>query len=95
MRIIPYDGDHDLEDIESLAIVIKAVPFEDGFIPAFFIQSPDGEYNMTMDELSSLMDGIEIAKNAIDTIMSYIIQQSHEEEDNRKKKKRHKNNDDE
>lgn len=87
MRIIPYDGDEDLEDIQSLAIVIKAVPFENSFIPAFFIQSPENEYAMSLEELNSLMDGIEIAKNSIDTIIAYILKQSYEDEDNRRKKK--------
>ena len=37
MRIIPYNGEENLEDIDSLSIVIKAVPFEGSFVPAFFI----------------------------------------------------------
>jgi hypothetical protein len=87
MRIIPYDGDQDLSDIESLSIVIKAVPFENSFVPAFFIQSPDGEYDMTMEELNSLMNGLDIAKKAINTIMAYIIEQSNEEDNFKNKKK--------
>jgi hypothetical protein len=87
MRIIPYDGDQDLSDIESLSIVIKAVPFENSFVPAFFIQSPDGEYDMSMEELNSLMNGLDIAKKAINTIMAYIIEQSNEEDNFKNKKK--------
>ena len=80
MRIIPYSGEENLEDIESLAIVIKAVPFEDSFVPAFFIQSPDDSYEMTLDEVNSLMDGVEIARNSLDHIIAYLIRQSFNED---------------
>lgn len=83
MRIIPFDGDKELEDIQSLAIIIKAVPFEKSFVPAFFIQSPDGEHDMTIDELNALMDGVEIAQRSIDNIISFILKQNFKEMDNK------------
>ena len=73
MRIIPYNGEENLEDIESLSIIIKAVPFEGSFVPAFFIQSPEDNYPMTLDEVNSLMDGVEIARNSLDHIIAYLI----------------------
>jgi len=79
MRIIPYNGEENLEDIESLAIVIKAVPFEGSFVPAFFIQSPEDNYPMTLDEVNSLMDGVEIARNSLDHIIAYLIRQDLDE----------------
>jgi len=75
MRIIPYNGEENLEDIDSLSIVIKAVPFEGSFVPAFFIQSPEDNYPMTLDEVNSLMDGVEIARNSLDHIIAYLIRQ--------------------
>lgn len=82
MRIIPFDGDQDLEDISSLSIIIKAVPFENSFIPAFFIQTPSEDYDMEIEELNALMDGVEIAQKSIDNIIAFILRQSYMEKDN-------------
>ena len=81
MRIIPYDSDQNLEDIESLSIIIKAVPFEDSYVPAFFIQSPEEEYPMSLDEMNCLMDGIEIAKRSVDNIIAFILKNNLDEDD--------------
>jgi hypothetical protein len=81
MRIIPYNGEENLEDIESLSIIIKAVPFEKSFVPAFFIQSHEEEYPMSLDELNCFMDGIEIAHKNVDHIISFLLQRSFDKED--------------
>lgn len=81
MRIIPYNGEENLEDIESLSVIIKAVPFEDSFVPAFFIQSPEEDYPMSLDELNCLMDGIEIAHKSVDHIIAFLLQQSFDKND--------------
>jgi hypothetical protein len=73
MRIVNFDSDTNLEDIESLQIIIKAVPFEDSYVPAFVIMSPEDKYAMTIDELNALMDGVEIARSKIDEIITYIL----------------------
>lgn len=73
MRIVNYEEDVEFEDIPSLQIVIKAVPFENTHVPSLVIMSPDQEYAMSIDELNALMDGIEIAKNKIDEIITYIL----------------------
>lgn len=73
MRITSYNSDIELEDIESLQIIIKAVPFEDSFVPAFVIMSPDDTYPMSIEELNALMDGIEIARSKIDEVINYIL----------------------
>lgn len=73
MRIVNYDQDIEYEDIPSLQVVIKAVPFEKTYIPSLVIMSPDQEYPMSIDELNALMDGIEIAKNKVDEIITYIL----------------------
>jgi hypothetical protein len=78
MRIIPYNGEENLEDIESLTIVIKTVPFENGYVPAFFIQSPGEDYPMTLDELNCLMDGIEIAHKSLDQILAFMLKEMFE-----------------
>ena len=73
MRIIPYDSDESLEDIDSLYIIIKAVPFEDTYAPAMVIVSPEDQYKIDIDELNCLMDGIEIAEEKISEIINYIL----------------------
>lgn len=74
MRIVPYEGNEKLEDIQSLSILIKAVPFENGFAPAFVLISPDEEHLITIEEAACLMDGIEIANERIDELISFILQ---------------------
>jgi len=73
MRIENYNSDIGLEEMETLQIVIKAVPFEKSYAPAFVMMSPEEEYPMSLDELNCLMDGVEIAKNKIDEIINYVL----------------------
>ena len=76
MRVVPYEGDDNLDQIESLGIIIKAVPFENSFAPVFTIISPSDDYIMTIEELNVLMDGVEIAHNKIDEIITFILKNS-------------------
>jgi len=73
MRIVNFDNEMEYEEIPSLQLVIKAVPFENGFVPSFIIMSPTEEYGISIDELNALMDGIEIAKNKVDEIITHIL----------------------
>ena len=73
MRIVNYEDNPNLNEIESLAIMIKAIPFENGFVPAFIILSPDDDYSMSIDEINALMDGVEIAQTRLDEIIDYIL----------------------
>jgi hypothetical protein len=73
MKVSNYDGEQELEDINSLQIIIKSVPYENSYVPAFVIMSPTDTYPMTINELNTLMDGIEIAKSKIDEIINYIL----------------------
>lgn len=73
MRIVNYETNKDFEEIETLTITIKAIPFEDSYVPAFLITSPDDEYNIKLDEMHCLMDGIEIAERKIDDIINFIL----------------------
>ena len=43
MKISHYPEDGDFNDIETLSITIKAIPFEGNFVPAFVITSPDDD----------------------------------------------------
>jgi hypothetical protein len=73
MRITPYTGSDDVGDFESLEIVIKTIPFEDSFAPVFYISSPSDDYVMDIEELSCLMDGIDIARKNIDDIIDFLL----------------------
>ncbi len=76
MRIVPYDGNRTIEEIEALTIIIKCVPFENGFAPAFVLTSPSEDYEITIDELASLMDGIEIAGAHVDNMIDFLVRQN-------------------
>jgi hypothetical protein len=73
MRITNYPHNYDIEDIETLTITIKAIPFEGYFVPAFVLISPDDDYSISLDEVNCLMDGIEIANKKIDDLITYIL----------------------
>jgi hypothetical protein len=73
MRIVNYPHNYDLNEIETLSITIKAVPFEGYYVPAFVMISPDDDYEITIDELNCLMDGIEIANKKVDDIIDFIL----------------------
>lgn len=74
MRIVPYLGNDDLNEIESLSVIIKAIPFEDSYVPTFFLTVNSEEYEMDLDELTALMDGLEIAMKHIDNMINWAIQ---------------------
>jgi hypothetical protein len=74
MRIIPYDGDESLEDIESVSLLIKAIPFEDTFVPAYTLVAPSDDYFININEVNCLMDGIEIAQSKIDELIALMLQ---------------------
>jgi len=85
MKISNFEDNTELEDIKSLQIVIKAVPYEKSYLPVFVIMSPDENYPMSLDEVNSLMDGVEIARSKLDEIINYILKKnlfSENEEDN-------------
>ena len=83
MKISNFEDNTDLEDVKSLQIIIKAVPYERSYLPVFVIMSPDDNYSMSIDEVNSLMDGVEIAKSKLDEIINFILRKKifNEDED--------------
>lgn len=77
-RIVPYSNNENVEDYESLEIIIKSIPFEDGYAPVFYISSPSDDYVMNIEELSCLMDGIDIARKNIDDIIDFLLRSNNE-----------------
>jgi hypothetical protein len=73
MRIVPFKDKTDLEDINGLYIIIKAVPFENGYVPATVVVSPDNNHILSLDELHCLMDGLEIGQERISEVIDFII----------------------
>jgi len=73
MKISNFEDNTDLEDIRSLQIIIKAVPYEKSYLPVFVIMSPEENYPMSLEELNSLMDGVEIARSKLDEIINFIL----------------------
>lgn len=74
MRIVPYDGDEDLEDLKTLSVIIKAVPFEEGYAPAFTLIAPTDDHFISISEANCLMDGLEIASKKIDELIAMMLQ---------------------
>lgn len=74
MRIVPYLGNDDLNNIESLSIIVKAIPFEGSYVPTFFLSINSEDYEIDLDELTALMDGLEIATKHVDNMINWMIQ---------------------
>ena len=74
MRIVPYDGEESIEDLDTLGLVIKAIPFEGSFVPAYSMIAPDDNYFITIDEINALMDGVEIAREKLDELIAIMLQ---------------------
>lgn len=72
MRIVPYSGKENVEDLDNLYVIIKAVPFDGGFAPAVIIVSPDDNHLLGIEELGALMDGLEIAEERVSEIIDFI-----------------------
>lgn len=74
MRIVPYDGDEGIEDLDTIGLLIKAIPFEDGFVPAYSMIAPSDDYFIKIDEVNCLIDGIEIARDRLDNLIAMMLQ---------------------
>lgn len=76
MRIVPYTEKINIEDLDTLYVIVKAVPFEGGFAPAVVIVSPGNDHLLSIEELGSLMDGFEIAEERVSEIIDFIAHKS-------------------
>lgn len=74
MRIVPYDGEESIEDLDTLGLIIKAIPFEGSFVAAYSMVAPDDSYFITIDEVNALMDGVEIAREKLDELIAIMLQ---------------------
>jgi len=73
MRIVPYSSDEEIDSFPTITIVIKSIPFEDSYVPACVINTSSEDYIITLDELNSLMDGLEIVSKQVDQMINFLI----------------------
>jgi hypothetical protein len=76
VRIVPFTEKINIEDLDTLYVIVKAVPFEGGFAPAVVIVSPGNDHLLSIEELGSLMDGFEIAEERVSEIIDFIAHKS-------------------
>jgi hypothetical protein len=71
MKITPVDG-MDLQDLETLAIMVRLIPWEGEFIPHFMMMSQEErpeDCNVTVMELAALQEGLYHAANRLDEMI--------------------------
>ena len=75
MKITPVDG-IELQELETLAIMIRLIPWEGEFIPHFMLMSQEDrpeDCNVTVMELASLQEGLYHAANRIDEMIRSLF----------------------
>jgi len=75
MKITPVDG-MNLQDLETLAIMIRLIPWEGEFIPHFMMMSQEErpeDSNITVMELAALQEGLYHAANRIDEMIRSLF----------------------
>lgn len=75
MKITPVDG-LNLQDLETLAIMVRLVPWEGEFIPHFMLMSAEErpeDCNATVMELAALQEGLYHAANRIDEMIRSLF----------------------
>ncbi len=75
MRIIPTD-DINLLELDTIAAIIRLVPFEDEYIPHFMLMSKndkDTADEVALAELASLQEGLYQAANKIDEMIRFLL----------------------
>jgi len=75
MKITPVDG-MDLQELETLAIMIRLIPWEGEFIPHFMMMSQEErpeDCNVTVAELAALQEGLYHAANRLDEMIRSLF----------------------
>jgi len=75
MKITPVEG-LELQDLETLAVMIRLVPWEGEFIPHFMLMSQEErpeDCNVTVMELAALQEGLYHAANRIDEMIRTLF----------------------
>jgi len=75
MKITPVDG-VDLQELETLAIMIRLIPWEGEYIPHFMMMSQEErpeDCNVTVMELAALQEGLYHAANRLDEMIRSLF----------------------
>tara|TARA_Y100000310_G_scaffold87866_1_gene84746 strand:+ start:5446 stop:5826 length:381 start_codon:yes stop_codon:yes gene_type:complete len=75
MRIIPAD-DINLLELDTVAAIVRLVPFEEEYIPHFMLMSKsdvDVGDDVALAELASLQEGLYQAANKIDEMIRFLL----------------------
>ena len=75
MKITPVEGIN-LQDLETLAVMIRLVPWEGEFIPHFMLMSQEErpqDCGATVLELAALQEGLYHAANRIDEMIRSLF----------------------
>ena len=75
MKITPVDG-LDLQDLETLAIMVRLIPWEGEYIPHFMMMSQEErpeDCNVTVMELAALQEGLYHAANRLDEMIRSLF----------------------
>ena len=75
MKITPVEG-LELQDLETLAVMIRLIPWEGEFIPHFMLMSQEErpeDCNVTVMELAALQEGLYHAANRIDEMIRTLF----------------------
>jgi len=75
MKITPVDG-VDLQELETLAIMVRLIPFEGEYIPHFMMMSQEGRpenCDVTVMELAALQEGLYHAANRLDDMIRSLF----------------------
>ena len=75
MKITPVDG-LDFQELETLAIMIRLIPWEGEYIPHFMMMSQEErpeDCNVTVSELAALQEGLYHAANRLDEMIRSLF----------------------
>ena len=75
MKITPVDG-LDLQDLDTLAIMVRLIPWEGEYIPHFMMMSQEErpeDCNVTVMELAALQEGLYHAANRLDEMIRSLF----------------------
>jgi len=75
MKITPVDG-LDLQELDTLAIMIRLIPWEGEYIPHFMMMSQEErpeDCNVTVMELAALQEGLYHAANRLDEMIRSLF----------------------
>ena len=81
MRIIPVD-DINLMELNTLAVMVRLVPFQDELIPHFMLmtrEERESNETVTVMELAALQEGLYQAANKVDGMIHHLFDEIREE----------------